>query len=228
MPAARIGAAGAERSSPSSRERERTFKEMRALLEPYAKGSTRRRRSSGGAIQGKAYVVHVPPSGVWGYGGQGVYTAADGRLRGARRSPRRRSTSSSAAISRPTGRRRSRTSVSGQASRALTPIADVAGAAAAENVPRRAGTRALRPARVRRCPDPETPAPPRLVPRFDNLVLSHADRSRILGDIPLSPDRHEERDRARDHPRRRLRRRHVAAARTAESCSSRSAGSTPP
>ena len=35
-------------------------------------------------------------------------------------------------------------------------------------------------------PDPETPAPPRLVPRFDNLVLSHADRSRILGDIPPS------------------------------------------
>ena len=33
-------------------------------------------------------------------------------------------------------------------------------------------------------PDSEIPAPPRLVPRFDNLVLSHADRSRILGDIP--------------------------------------------
>ncbi len=26
----------------------------------------------------------------------------------------------------------------------------------------------------------------RLIPRFDNLVLSHADRSRILGDIPPS------------------------------------------
>ena len=35
-------------------------------------------------------------------------------------------------------------------------------------------------------PDPETPAPARLVPRFDNLVLSHADRSRVLGDLPPS------------------------------------------
>lgn len=35
-------------------------------------------------------------------------------------------------------------------------------------------------------PDAEVAAPPRLVPRFDNLVLSHADRSRILGDIPPS------------------------------------------
>ena len=31
-------------------------------------------------------------------------------------------------------------------------------------------------------PDPETPAPPRFLPAYDNIVLSHKDRSRMLGD----------------------------------------------
>jgi hypothetical protein len=36
-------------------------------------------------------------------------------------------------------------------------------------------------------PDPETPAPPRFLPKYDNVLLSHADRSRFVSEKPRAP-----------------------------------------
>jgi Winged helix DNA-binding domain len=163
---------------------ERTFKEMRALLEPYAKGAATPtflwRR-----VQGQAFVVHVPPSGIWGYGGQGVYAAADGRLRGGPPPPLE-------AFDRLVY---SYLSAHGPATKhdvgqwagvpRLTPIAESLERQRLRTFRDEQG-RVLYDLPRAALPDPETPAPPCLVPRFDNLILSHADRTRILGDVPPS------------------------------------------
>jgi hypothetical protein len=129
--------------------------------------------------------VHGPPSGIWGYGGQGVYAAADGRVRGEPPQPEE-------AFDRLV---RSYLAAYGPATKQdvgqwagmprLTPIGESLARLRTKTFRDEGGTLLYDLPRAPR-PDPETPAPPRLVPRFDNLILSHADRSRILGDIQPS------------------------------------------
>ena len=181
LPAARI-AELAELVLAELEGRELRFKDVQALLEPHAREGVpptflwRR-------VQGHSYVVHVPPSGIWGYGGLGVYTAASGRVRGeppaagggvrpARPRLPRRVRARDEAGRRPVGGR-----AAAEADRR------VAGAADAANVRDRGAAGSCTTCRERRCPTRRRPRRLASCPRFDNLVLSHADRSRILGDI---------------------------------------------
>ena len=164
--------------------RELTFKEVRALLEPHAREGVpptflwRR-------VQGQGYVIHVPPSGIWGYGGHGVYTAAVGKLRG---EPPQPEDAFDEVV-------RSYLGAYGPATKQdvgqwagvprLKPIGDSLARLSLRTFRDEQGNLLYDLPRAP-LPDPETPTPPRLVPRFDNLVLSHADRSRILGDLPPS------------------------------------------
>ena len=161
---------------------ELTFKEVRALLERYEKPGLSAtfiwRR-----VQGHASVVHVPPSGIWGYGGHGVYTAAEGTVAGGPPPPEE-------AFDRLV---RSYLVAYGPATKhdigqwaGIQRIAPIAASLERQSLRtfRDEEGRTLYDVPRAPLPDADTPAPVRLIPRFDNLVLSHADRSRILGDLP--------------------------------------------
>ena len=164
--------------------RELTFKEVSAMLEPHSVEGVpptflwRR-------VQGHTDVVHVPPSGIWGYGGQGVYTAAAGKVRGSPPGPED-------ALDQVV---RTYLAAYGPATKQdigqwagiprVTPIAESLERLALRTFATEGG-QVLYDLPRAPLPDPATPAPPRLVPRFDNLVLSHADRSRILGELAPS------------------------------------------
>ncbi|NUT57136.1 MAG: winged helix DNA-binding domain-containing protein, partial [Thermoleophilia bacterium] len=183
LPMARIAALARE-LLPELDERELTLKEVQALLAPHARPKVPAtflwRR-----IQVHAPVIHVPPSGIWGYGGHGVYTAAAGKLRG---EPPVAEQAFDDLV-------RGYLGAYGPATK--QDVGQWAGiprlgliSASLERLSLRTfrdeGGRVLYDLPRAPLPDPETPAPARLVPRFDNLVLSHADRSRILGDVAPS------------------------------------------
>ena len=183
MPQARI-AKLAQTLLAELRDGPRTYEEIRGLLEPHTSPKISPaflwRRA-----QGQAEFVHAPPSGAWGYHGEGVYVAADAAIPEEPPSPEDAS------------------------EHLIRRYLAAFGPATAQDVAQWAGIQRIGPVKealerlelrtfadesgktlhdVPRAPlpDPGTPAPARLVPRYDNLVLSHADRARILGDVAPS------------------------------------------
>ena len=162
----------------------KTFAEIAALLKPHASGPVTPtflwRR-----VQGQGHVVHVPPSGTWGYHKDGVYQAADATIAGEPPDPdaarahlvRRYLAAFGPATKHDIGQWAGVPRVG--------PIAETLERMKLRTFADEQG-RTLYDVPRAPLPDADTPAPVRLVPRYDNLVLAHADRKRILGDVPVT------------------------------------------
>jgi len=155
----------------------RTFSELGNLLAPDWPGHAPTALAQG--IRALVPLVQVPPRAVWGAAGQARHTSAEAWL-GRPLDPGPRV---DVLITRYLAAFGPATVADVQAWSGLTRLGEVADRL-------RPGLRAFRDEQGRELldlpdaprPGPDAPAPVRLVAEFDNLILSHADRARVVSD----------------------------------------------
>jgi hypothetical protein len=161
-------------------DRPMTFSELGAALAERWPGHPPNALAQG--VRALVPLVQVPPRGVWGRAGKAAHTSAESWLG----RPLDTGASLETVVLRYLAAFGPATVADAQAWSGLTGLREVFAAL-------RPQLRTFRDTHGRELfdlpgaprPDPDTPAPVRLVAEFDNLVLSHGDRSRVISE----PDR---------------------------------------
>jgi hypothetical protein len=161
-------------------DRPMTFSEIGGALSPQWPGHPPNALAQ--CVRALVPLVQVPPRAVWGQAGQAAHTSAESWLG----RPLAASASPDQVVLRYLAAFGPATVADAQAWSGLTRLREVVGRL-------EPWLRTFRDEQGRELfdlpdaprPDPDTPAPVRLVAEFDNLILSHADRARVISE----PDR---------------------------------------